>query len=319
MRKILVSTLALLMVYSCTATAPNTLVKNQNSAGRLNSFSTKDLSESYLERKVAKWLIEEKGAQLVKEIKYFIQKDPVLLGNVIKNVPGRYEQIIEIEQVKSEISFNPAFAAFINSLAPAPAWDFEMDGTQASIDNILLKGFNVNSQGISQSFSNGVLSLNFPDTRNGGCCNQGGNFQIVNSSRVVPDSPGEFIAEFRVRDLNYNTPGNNRRIMLIAANNNYASQMLNIGLSPGSVNLLGNAVTEQTFDLPAPIDGNFKTYKLKMYGMTMEAYVDGTLVATIPQVLFPNNPGHGEFVFSIENMNNSAGTVEIDFVRGIAP
>jgi Tol biopolymer transport system component len=82
-------------------------------------FSTKDLTSSYLLRKITTWLDDDKGPQLLKELRYFQQKDPGLVYSII--TLSLLNEIRVVPAVSDFMAANPSFRDFINSLEPVVA------------------------------------------------------------------------------------------------------------------------------------------------------------------------------------------------------
>jgi hypothetical protein len=96
------------------------------------AFSTKDLTESYLMRKLDKWLglpcdVSEdncnniNGPKLVKEIDYAMYKHPELFCSIMKKNTSMYNTINEdIPEVISRKEIDPPFKEFLEGCIPPP-------------------------------------------------------------------------------------------------------------------------------------------------------------------------------------------------------
>jgi hypothetical protein len=95
-------------------------IENFNELENEYDFSSKALTESYLERKLLAWLGPPiKGAQLVKEIAFAIFKYPDLFRDLmVNNQNDLLNRINAVTEVQTRRNVDPAFAAFLDSCFP---------------------------------------------------------------------------------------------------------------------------------------------------------------------------------------------------------
>jgi hypothetical protein len=124
-KKIKYGTLTLLVIAitACNSNVPNTEIQGQSS----NKFAVKDLSLSYIERKLEKLILPGNGEKLVKELEYGSKKYPVLIRQLCQANHDIYDALILSEQVITRRSIDSQFDAFINSLNPAPSGEFQVN------------------------------------------------------------------------------------------------------------------------------------------------------------------------------------------------
>jgi hypothetical protein len=113
-------TLLVLSIIACTNTVPL-----QNPADKFSEleqeyrFSTKELTESYLLRKLNTWLGDPaKGSQLVKEIAFASFKYPDLFRNLMRANQDLLTEINSIDAVRSRIVVDSLFKNFLESCGP---------------------------------------------------------------------------------------------------------------------------------------------------------------------------------------------------------
>jgi hypothetical protein len=124
-----------LAVISCTNTVPNNVrsgsapfptQENFQDLDREYAFNTKELTQSYLKRKLEKWLDSGSespnpdGLKLVKEIAYARYKHPQQFCEVITENPGILNLILEVDAVQARKAFDMTFSEFLES-CPAPS------------------------------------------------------------------------------------------------------------------------------------------------------------------------------------------------------
>jgi hypothetical protein len=118
----------LLAVTGCTSTAlNNTKISGQDfqDLEKEYVFSSKALTESYIERKLVQWLSDPaKGHQLEKEIVFASFKYPDLFRNLMLNNNDLLSQITLVPEVQNRINTDPGFAAFIASCTRPSAGKF---------------------------------------------------------------------------------------------------------------------------------------------------------------------------------------------------
>jgi hypothetical protein len=90
------------------------------------TFSTKELTKSYLKRKLDKWLDSgsetpvPRGHLLVKEAAYARYKHPVLFCTVMSENEGMLDFINEVQEVKARKNIDPGFAIFLETGCSPP-------------------------------------------------------------------------------------------------------------------------------------------------------------------------------------------------------
>jgi sugar lactone lactonase YvrE len=123
-RKILAFTLSL-MVLGCTNSVPGlkkedgnlSLTREEiNQFDREYNFSDKALTESYLARKIKRWLGTEDGQKMVKELSYARVKLDSVLRSVLADDPPLLKQILAMPEVADRQNANPAFDSYVNNL-----------------------------------------------------------------------------------------------------------------------------------------------------------------------------------------------------------
>jgi hypothetical protein len=147
-KSLVVSSIVLAMV-ACTNSVPNNtpVAKTENfqDLDQEYQFTTKELTQSYLKRKLEKWLglpcdaLAESvgvravsncgnvnGTKLVKEIAYAKYKHPTTFCAVINEDPGQnlLNDINAITEVSDRRTIDPAFGEFIDSCSSAVPFDF---------------------------------------------------------------------------------------------------------------------------------------------------------------------------------------------------
>jgi streptogramin lyase len=133
MKKVkLASILLAVMITGCATITPDNAISPETSPGLTDSeitgfnkeysaFNTKALTMEYLLRKINFWIDNDKGEQLVKELKFARFKYPLLLGEILIPDQDLLYTINQIEAVSTERSINPDFALFLDSFLDAVA------------------------------------------------------------------------------------------------------------------------------------------------------------------------------------------------------
>jgi hypothetical protein len=130
----LVSAMVLAIV-ACTGTIPDSTkissLENFQDLDKEYRFSTKELTQSYLKRKLDKWLdtVNEgtsvNGPKLIKEIFYAKYKHPGLFCTIIQEDPPLLEVIEGVQEVQDRMAFDIDFSTFVESCLPhAPSGEF---------------------------------------------------------------------------------------------------------------------------------------------------------------------------------------------------
>jgi sugar lactone lactonase YvrE len=97
-----------------------------------SAFSTKALTQSYLKRKIIKWLDNHDGPRLTRELAYARFKHPLMMKEIVKNDtdPGAFYSLLTgVTAVSDRRSSDPAFDTFVNSLNPA----FVLEGIVSTV------------------------------------------------------------------------------------------------------------------------------------------------------------------------------------------
>jgi hypothetical protein len=142
--KYLLVTLLVFLIAACTNLAPgNNLLINQ---GRVNNrpenfselekeylFSTKALTTDYINRKLQKWLDENNGPKLVKEILFNIQKNPESLAEIFIGNQQLWSDINAVQAVQDRMAIDASFKAFLDRFSPGeilpPGLNFRITNT----------------------------------------------------------------------------------------------------------------------------------------------------------------------------------------------
>jgi hypothetical protein len=112
-------------IHACSNNLPASSLHELPASNNFNNqtpFTTKDLSESYIARKINQWISAGKGDQLLKELLYAQYKYPDSVRNIVGNSTdpaALYNQIISFNAVSQRMSIEPAFGDFIRSLSPS--------------------------------------------------------------------------------------------------------------------------------------------------------------------------------------------------------
>jgi sugar lactone lactonase YvrE len=118
--------LLVLLIAGCTANEPNFSASNKDNLILAAEFSqlqkeylpfkTKELTESYLKRKLETWLgPPANGDKLVKELRFAMEKYPALLKELLSGDTGLYAQIYDNESVRQFSALSDAFRGFIDT------------------------------------------------------------------------------------------------------------------------------------------------------------------------------------------------------------
>jgi hypothetical protein len=223
-----------LAIAACTNTIPNNLnilnsskpfpaIENFEDLDREYRFATKELTQSYLKRKLDKWLCKNDqvggrsigcpyGPQLVKEINYARYKHPQLFCAIVNEDHQMLLDIKEVQEVQARSSIDSAFAAFLDScfvpdnefqvntynsgyqINPATAMDADGD-------------FIVTWQSYRQDY-NGNYNIYAQRYYSGGGA-KGSEFQVSSftntsniNSAVAMDDAGDFVVAWQSYDYN---------------------------------------------------------------------------------------------------------------------
>jgi hypothetical protein len=136
-------TLLILAVAACNNTAPNNYLagstENFSNLDREYVFSTKELTRSYLERKLLTWLGPPlKGPQLVKEIAFAMFKYAALFRDLMQNNNNDLlNRINAVQEVIDRRLADPPFAAFLDSCNVTPAFtgEFQVNSYTSGVQN----------------------------------------------------------------------------------------------------------------------------------------------------------------------------------------
>jgi hypothetical protein len=125
-----------LAILACNTSVPNNNMivspDNFQDLEKEYTFSSKILTQSYLKRKIDKWLTEPiNGHALVKELAYAKSKQSQLFCEIIKEDPLILENINSIEAVKERILIDSNFATFLDSCIITPPFigEFQVNTT----------------------------------------------------------------------------------------------------------------------------------------------------------------------------------------------
>jgi hypothetical protein len=146
--KTAITTSLALACIACSTTVPNNNMHLQseyfNEPNNDLSFSTKELSESYIRRKIIFWLESPvKGHQLVKEISYGIYKYRETLCDVITADNNLLlDQINEVGEVQTRISVDTAFGEFLAGCGDTPP---QASGGEFQVNTFTTDGQNSSS------------------------------------------------------------------------------------------------------------------------------------------------------------------------------
>jgi hypothetical protein len=101
--------------------ACNTIPVSQVNTSSENAFNTTALSQSYLLRKLNRWIAEDDGPKMVKELVYAQFKHENTLRDIISDDTGIFDAIVAMDEVQARRDASPAFNLFIESLNSPPA------------------------------------------------------------------------------------------------------------------------------------------------------------------------------------------------------
>jgi len=116
MKKVFISSLVLFLLVGCSSSTPN-LSTNNN----LNSqFDTKALTESYLKKKMDKWLSDptKYAKNIVREVEYAKFKHPGILKSLVNQENSIYDSIIVENNVIQKRSIDAPFDDYVKFLNP---------------------------------------------------------------------------------------------------------------------------------------------------------------------------------------------------------
>jgi hypothetical protein len=137
--RVLFLTFLVFLITSCSGSVPgNNPVLNQ---GKINiqkedfsdlekeylPFTTKKLTSDYLKRKLQKWLGEENGKNLVKELLFNIQKEPDLLDDLFTDDHQLWDDITAIQAVRDRMAIDATFKGYLDKFIPGEPPDVQHD------------------------------------------------------------------------------------------------------------------------------------------------------------------------------------------------
>jgi len=120
-KRILLSSLLALSIVGCTSPILNNTSQYSDLDKEYSQFKTQALTQSYLKKKMDKWLSDGKYSKnLVREIEYAKFKHPTLLKDIVALQPAMFNSITGntgVTQKRSE----PSFETYIQNLNPFPS------------------------------------------------------------------------------------------------------------------------------------------------------------------------------------------------------
>jgi len=138
MKKVLIALLSIGLI-SCSMPILNNTSKYSDLDREYSQFKTEALTQSYLKKKMDKWLSDNKYSKnLVREIEYAKFKHPDTLKDIVALQPTMFNDIIgdtSVNQKRNESSFEN----YIEYIDPFPS-----SGTATSATNVTTTGFTAN-------------------------------------------------------------------------------------------------------------------------------------------------------------------------------
>jgi predicted outer membrane repeat protein len=113
---------------------------NLQSNGSGNSFSIKEITQSYLQRKLRNWLDIHNGPMLIKEILYAKTKYPDLFKMLMADEPNLLEEIFLYPPIISRMAIDASFKKFLEDSIPT----FQGVPGGLSVTDITLTSFKAN-------------------------------------------------------------------------------------------------------------------------------------------------------------------------------
>jgi sulfatase modifying factor 1 len=182
-RSTLLTSIVLLLA-ACTNPVPNDVggslrqfpaIENFQDLEQEYTFKTKELTQSYLERKFDRWLDTENnraninGPRLVKELYYAMFKHPQIFTAIIRKNPLMLTTINNVSDVSARKSLDTAFKDFLDNLAPPPVKMIFVQGGTFQMGNssqappahtVSLSNFYIGKYEVTQKEYFSVLGIN---------------------------------------------------------------------------------------------------------------------------------------------------------------
>jgi len=145
-KRILLTSLLALSIIGCTSPILNNTSQYSDLDKEYSQFKTEALTQSYLKKKMDKWLSDSKYSKnLVREIEYAKFKHPTLLKDIVALQPTMFNSITSntgVAQKRSE----PSFESYIENINPFPS-----NVTATSATAITSTGFTANWNSVSSA------------------------------------------------------------------------------------------------------------------------------------------------------------------------
>jgi hypothetical protein len=185
-----------------------------------SAFATKALSQNYFNRKLNKWITENKGTNLLRELKYAQQKHPDLALNFFKSDNIKYNMILATPEIITRMAADIPFSNFINFAA------FISSGLILNLDSgntASYPGSGTTWTDTSGNSDNATL-INGPgfDTSNGGSITFDGfdDYATITSSSIFNLGTSSFTFSCFIKSNNFSSDIFYRRIFSLGSQGN---------------------------------------------------------------------------------------------------